>query len=350
MARSRPGPSRKRFSALDRYLSGFLAPEEVPDFVLLANDTIDPTLLPSQGATIEATPLSVSVQDIIAVEGPRTPHFSESQKDYRVGFVLIKRPGELIDDSVFVALDRLRREASTRFAILTGGRGLLHIEPPEAGPETPGNPDVVSGGGPRPGSSFDAGLLWLGEQVQPGGYWEDSPGTRFRDTTVALATMLGLDLGFDGALSWSWLNAQPESNTDYLARIAMLRSEVGENPTQERTRLLARQNEEGSWGVAPGFAGDPLDTGFALEAVAPGAPAAVVNEASAFLLQNQNDDGGWSHVVGGASRTSATVQVLEALAVAGIEPPADAITFLLARQNPDGWLRGTVRAPRMTLL
>ena len=328
---------KKRLSPLDLYLAGFLPAEEVPPFVLIENDSVDAEQLPQLGATVSGVPRMVTVEDIIAVEGPRSPAVEDAPRDLRMGFALIKRPGDVVDDSMFVALDRLRREAATRFSVLTGGRALLHVEPPGSAPGTPGDPEVVEGGGDRPGADFDAGLFWLAAQRNPDGAWRDTEGTQFRDTTVGLLAMSQLaPEGPVDAQSMSWLLAQPQSNTDYLARLVLLRQQLGGNPAAERDRLLQTQNTEGSWGVTPSFEGDPLDTGFALEAVADFAPATAVQEAVSYLLGTQNPDGGWSHVKGGPSRTSATVQVLEGLKAAGAQPPPGSIEFLLTRQNLDG--------------
>src|SRR6185436_12936955 len=61
----------KFYSPLDLYLAGFLEPEEVPPFLLIESPGIDKTRLPERGVTVTGTPIQVTIEDVIAAEGPR---------------------------------------------------------------------------------------------------------------------------------------------------------------------------------------------------------------------------------------------------------------------------------------
>ncbi len=74
------------------YLSGFLSPERVPDATLLkplSGDTTECNRL----STIRATAQSISINDIIALHGPRVPSSKDSPKKFRTAFVLVVLKG-----------------------------------------------------------------------------------------------------------------------------------------------------------------------------------------------------------------------------------------------------------------
>ncbi len=56
---------------------------QVPDMLLIKNDTIDPAQLPKIGDVINGDATYVSIQDIIAAEGPRIPLAADSPKVFR---------------------------------------------------------------------------------------------------------------------------------------------------------------------------------------------------------------------------------------------------------------------------
>jgi hypothetical protein len=89
------------YSYLDLYLMGLISPAEVPDFFLLKN--LVPAGKDANGHPIfKADRTKVTIQDVIAVEGPRSPDVDHSQKKFNTGIVVIvehgKRPSpELIE-------------------------------------------------------------------------------------------------------------------------------------------------------------------------------------------------------------------------------------------------------------
>ena len=74
------------YGPLDRYLAGFIPPEEVPEFWVAADGQwVD------RGASIfTASEIRRhSVDDVIAAHGRRVPEFSESQREFRAAIVLL---------------------------------------------------------------------------------------------------------------------------------------------------------------------------------------------------------------------------------------------------------------------
>jgi subtilase family serine protease/flagellar hook assembly protein FlgD/squalene cyclase len=329
---------RKFFSPLDLYLMGVYRADEVPPFTLIENPDIDKTQLPRENDTIEGVARLISIEDIIAAEGERVPGAADAQKEFRIGFILLKGATQQIPNHYYVALDNIRQAYSQRFAIATGGRALVQVYPQAVYANRSGAPTEISGGEVRPGLSIEDGLTWLREQQYADGYWEDKGSTRIRDTTYSLLTLLRFDANFANSVTAiEWINAQLATNTDFLARQVAL---FGNNPIQATLdQLLALQNSGGGWGLAQGYDSDALDTALAILALrkASVSPAAI-NQAVQFLLLSQNADGGWGNAVDSESRSGITATVLQAIqpsvsATAAIE---DALALLQLRQNSDG--------------
>lgn len=115
------------FSPLDLYLMGMYKKEEVPPFYLIENAAVERTRLPQNGVTISGVRRDLGVEDVIAAEGPRLPAAADAQKEFRLGFVLLSRPGAAPTDAQIAAAQNIRRAIATRMAILTGGRVLVHF-------------------------------------------------------------------------------------------------------------------------------------------------------------------------------------------------------------------------------
>ncbi len=336
--------AQKFFSPLDLYLMGFYKPEEVPPFFLIDNPDIDKTRLPQENITITGTKRWVTIEDILAAEGPREPAAESAQKEFRLGFVFLIGPDQPVTDAQITALNHVRTAFMTRFAVLTGGRAVAQIYP-EAMPEVgTGVPEPITGGDPRTDpASLDAALAWLRGQQRPEGHWLDKNTTDVRDTAIALQTLVKLDPAFNGAsstLAWLAQNPARSSSTDYLARYARALAELGGDASALRAQLLSRQNADGGFGITAGYYSDPLDTALAALALAgsPEGTAAVLDKAAQYLLARQNNDGGFSPAEGGPSRSSVTVTVLDALKAVNKHPTAApaALAFLVGKQNPDG--------------
>ena len=82
------------YSPLDQYLMGFRAPEEVPaTFLVTDPSTTAGSRAPQSGVVFNGDRRDVTVQDIIQVEGRRTPDYTVSQRNFRFGFILVVAQG-----------------------------------------------------------------------------------------------------------------------------------------------------------------------------------------------------------------------------------------------------------------
>jgi MYXO-CTERM domain-containing protein len=165
-------PKDVTYSKLDLYLMGLADPSEVQPFGLLENvepptDVKDPYSggelsemsfphFASTPVTVKATRKTITIEDIIAANGPRVPARKDAPQTLKLGIVLMV--GGAADDAAIAkaeaAMEPVAAALAPAFERATGGRGHLEVvtqstEPPPAdGPseETPG--DEASNGGP----------------------------------------------------------------------------------------------------------------------------------------------------------------------------------------------------------
>jgi subtilase family serine protease/flagellar hook assembly protein FlgD len=335
-------PDRQFFSPLDLYLMGMLRRQEVPpSFYIHAPDVLAHRL-PEAGVTISGQRRDVTIDQVIAAEGPRQPDADAAQKQFRIGFVLLTQPGTPATEQDIAQVNAVREAFETRLGALTGGRAMAHafLEPrPIAAGTDPSISDPVL----RPGNSanLQTATQWLRGRQQAQGDWSDSQLTRVRDTVVATRALgeVGNPDPSSTERAVTWLGTQVTSNNDYAARrISALAARATE---ADWVQLVAAQNPDGGWGAAAGYQSSPLDTALVVQALSSDPNAArrtaASNAARAFLVSKQNADGGWSHAVNGVSRTFTTSQAMRALAMLSANPQvAAAARFLATRQNADG--------------
>jgi hypothetical protein len=80
---------------------------------------------PLSGVRLRGNRKRVTIDDIIAVEGPREPHVTTSQKEWRAAWVLLVRNGERPANSTVERLQSLREEWERYFNRALEGRGTL---------------------------------------------------------------------------------------------------------------------------------------------------------------------------------------------------------------------------------
>jgi hypothetical protein len=143
---------------LDLYLMGLLGPGEVGEFTLLRNVAIIPG-----SSNFSATPVRLTVQDFIAVEGQRVPNVAVSPKNWRQAFIVltndILKVHELVE-----TVDALRRRWEQDFREGTKGLGRV---------------DTVLG--PRFGGPADFTVVFVKEQFgnEPGSLKSIEPFVHF---------------------------------------------------------------------------------------------------------------------------------------------------------------------------
>ncbi len=334
--------TRTFFSPLDLYLMGMYSSEEVPPMVLIENSEIDKTLPPQENVTISGTKQMVTIEDIIAAEGPRIPSAADSQKEFRFAFILVTGQNEEVSSSTLRGLNDVRNAFMTRFAILTGGRAVAHVYPQAMPTETTGTPTTVSDENIRlTPASYEDAFAWLRGRQQAGGYWEDKTSTRGRDTAMALELLTKMDGGFAGnTAALNWLSSQTAPNTDYLSRHALAVVANNGNATTQRDALVARQNSDGGWGISSDYRSNPQDTALALLALSTGGGYGnAIDKGVVYLESSSHSGGGWSGSEGGPARITATTLVLQALKAsnhANSPVVAPALAWLKTKQNLDG--------------
>lgn len=341
----------ERYSALDLYLMGLLPEEKVPPLLLLRNPAIDRHRINREGEVVATTGTTeVLVDQLIAAMGPRTPGWRHSQKEFRLGFVFLTKPGTEPSEEDLEAVERVRRAFGAHFFALTHGVAWADTTLVE----TPSPPLAAA-------PDLQKALTWLAAQQGLDGSWSDAPETRPRDTAAAVGALAAA--GAPGP-AWSrgvaWLRpARPES-LDFRARLAAALAPASLTADERASRvaaLLSAQNADGGFGAGPDFASDALDTALALRALrALDHPEdARLRLAVSALAGLANPDGGWPAVAGAETSTVATAEVLlglldwsEAPGSAGLRGAG--LAALLARRNGDGGFGSSPSTPHATAL
>ena len=103
----------ERYSLLDQYAMGLVDQTQVPPFFYVENpvDVVPPKTAsssPTVGVTFSGTRRDVTIDDVIAVMGQRTPSAANSQREFRQAFVYVVAPGRTADPLALEKLDRIR--------------------------------------------------------------------------------------------------------------------------------------------------------------------------------------------------------------------------------------------------
>lgn len=119
------------FSLLDHYVMGLRPPEEIAPFYFLdiPGVTLDQrSAFPQLGVTVSATKRTVTIGDVIAVEGPREPSAAISPKVFRQGFVYLLRKGTTASQADLDKAERFRASWPDYFSDRTDGRGIFQTQ------------------------------------------------------------------------------------------------------------------------------------------------------------------------------------------------------------------------------
>jgi len=112
------------FSSLDLYLMGLVAPSEVPDFFILRN-------LAAAGRDVNGHPIfkadrtKITIQDVIAAEGPRQPDVDRAQKRFNTGFVVMVEHGKAPSRELIERANGIRAAWIDYFSTVTGHRASM---------------------------------------------------------------------------------------------------------------------------------------------------------------------------------------------------------------------------------
>ncbi|MFZ0862116.1 MAG: hypothetical protein WAN18_15625 [Candidatus Sulfotelmatobacter sp.] len=116
------------YSYLDLYLMGLISAAEVPDFFMLKN-------LVSVGKDANGHPIfkadrtKVTIQDVIAVEGPRLPDVDHSQREFNTGIVVVVEHGQSPSPELIERANGIRQQWIDYWETTTGHRASMTTDP-----------------------------------------------------------------------------------------------------------------------------------------------------------------------------------------------------------------------------
>jgi hypothetical protein len=116
------------YSYLDLYWMGLISPAEVPDFFILRN--LVPAGKDANGHPIFKTDWTkVTIQDVIAAEGPRAPAVDQSQRRFNTGMVMVVQHSAKPSSELIERTNGIRKQWMEYFSITTGRRASMTANP-----------------------------------------------------------------------------------------------------------------------------------------------------------------------------------------------------------------------------
>jgi len=118
------GDPHRHYSLLDRYLMGLAPAGTVPDFYYIADSSDSRRYsLPVPGVTVTGRRVDVSVEDIVAAEGPRRPAYPGAPRSFRTAFLLVGVVGQGVSPEAIAKVERYRQRWPSYFQEVTDFRG-----------------------------------------------------------------------------------------------------------------------------------------------------------------------------------------------------------------------------------
>jgi hypothetical protein len=116
------------YSYLDLYLMGLISPAEVPDFFILRN--LVPAGKDANGHPIfKADRTKVTIQDVIAAEGPRLPDVDHSQRKFNTGIVVVVEHGQTPSRELIERANAIRKQWIDYWETTTQHRAVMTANP-----------------------------------------------------------------------------------------------------------------------------------------------------------------------------------------------------------------------------
>lgn len=117
------------YSYLDLYLMGLISPAEVPDFFILRNLVSTGKRDANGHPLFTADRTKVTIQDVIAAEGPRSPGVDKSQRQFNTGMVIVVQQGAKPSAHLIERANGIRKQWIEYFSIATGRRASMTATP-----------------------------------------------------------------------------------------------------------------------------------------------------------------------------------------------------------------------------
>lgn len=126
------------FSWLDLYLMGLASTTEMRPFFYLANSNpvLGDQYYAPANQTFRGSRRDVSIEQIVAGTGPRVPAYPDTQRRFKVVFVLLSDPSRAVTAEELAMVHQYRGLMEADFRTATTGRGEVTtaVEPPVYGP------------------------------------------------------------------------------------------------------------------------------------------------------------------------------------------------------------------------
>lgn len=123
------------YSPLDLYLMGLVGTADVPSFTLLTGPSggpgadAAPAAWQGQPVTVTAQPRTVTIQDVIAAEGPRVPSHLASPKSFDVAVLYVLREDDRITDGKLAAMESILDAMLASWNADVGGLATVSFGP-----------------------------------------------------------------------------------------------------------------------------------------------------------------------------------------------------------------------------
>ena len=134
------------FSYLELYLMGFLPASKVPDFFILRNQQ-NVGRMPEGQNIVKADKVTITIQDVIAHNGPRLPSFENSPKALTTAIVAVTLKGRQPAPAMLTQLEGIASAWKGYWSKVTGGVSTMSTSTGRQG--VPGRRGVVESGSRR---------------------------------------------------------------------------------------------------------------------------------------------------------------------------------------------------------
>lgn len=191
------------FSWHELYLMGLVAPEEVDDwwYIRNSNPPLPDRYWAPNDIVVSGERVPVSVDQIIAAEGPRFPAYPDAVQHFLNPMVLVVRPGEFTTEEIDTIND-MCDTWQARFNTAAGFRGTLRcrFHPPTVSISSPAPGLTVSAGesvdfvgAATDADGDDVELRWSFPGVAPDAVGEGPHPVTFGATGSFTASLMGVD-------------------------------------------------------------------------------------------------------------------------------------------------------------